>query len=218
MLGSAQEGWLAARLRESTAQWKIIGQGVMFAQLKVEPAPNAGGGGRFINADQWDGYQPARDRLYDVLKGNASSPPVDNVVMLTGDMHSSWAADLTQDPNNPDTATGGYDPATGAGSRAVEFVATSVDLAAGRRSRDPRVARVKLINPHFKYIELTRRGYMLLDVDATRVVGEWWYVDTVAAPSNVEALGAVLEVQHGSNRLVPSVMTAARGTPPLPAP
>ena len=196
MLGSAQEDWLAARLRESTAQWKIVGQGVMFAQLKVEPAPNAGGGGRFINADQWDGYQPARDRLYDVLKGNASTPPVDNVVMLTGDLHSSWAADLTQDPNNPDTATGGYDPATGAGSRAVEFVATSVTSPVVVDPVIPEAA-VKLINPHFKYVELTRRGYMLLDVDATRVVGEWWYVDTIETRSQGQSFGVAFQVQNG---------------------
>ena len=209
MLGSAQEGWLAARLRESTAQWKIVGQGVMFAQLKVEPAPNAGGGGRFINADQWDGYQPARDRLYDVLKGNASSPPVDNVVMLTGDMHSSWAADLTQDPNNPDTATGGYDPATGAGSRAVEFVATSVTSPLVVDPVIPESA-VKLINPHFKYIELTRRGYMLLDVDATRVVGEWWYVDTIETRSQGQSFGVAFQVQNGAKRLIPATQTTPR--------
>ncbi len=209
MLGSAQEGWLAARLRESTAQWKIVGQGVMFAQLKVEPAPNAGGGGRFINADQWDGYQPARDRLYDVFKGNASSPPVDNVVMLTGDLHSSWAADLTQDPNNPDTATGGYDPATGAGSRAVEFVATSVTSPLVVDPVIPESA-VKLINPHFKYIELTRRGYMLLDVDATRVVGEWWYVDTIETRSQGQSFGVAFQVQNGAKRLIPATQTTPR--------
>jgi hypothetical protein len=39
---------------------------------------------------------------------------------------------------------------------------------------------LRAINPHFKYIDLSRRGYMLVDADATRVVSEWWYVDTVA--------------------------------------
>ena len=25
----------------------------------------------FLNSDQWDGYQPARDRVYSVIKGGA---------------------------------------------------------------------------------------------------------------------------------------------------
>lgn len=49
----------------------------MFAQLKLQGAPLAAGGGLFINTDQWDGYQPARDRVYDILKATAQHPPVD---------------------------------------------------------------------------------------------------------------------------------------------
>jgi len=217
MLGSEEEDWLAARLRASTAKWKFIGQGVMLAQLKVQPESNADGGGRFINTDQWDGYQPARDRLYEVLKGNASSPAVGNVVVLSGDAHSSWAADLTQDPNNPDTASGGYEPATGAGSRAVEFVSTSITSPA-----IPEIglaeSAVKQINPHFKYIELSRRGYMLLDADATRVVSEWWYVDTIANPSSGQSFGVAFQVQDGANRLAPAAQTTPRANPPALAP
>ena len=115
LLGAEQEAWLAARLRDSDARWKFIGQQVMFAQLKalglpLASPPPAPPGGLFINPDQWDGYQPARDRVYAVLKGDATHAPVSDVVILTGDLHSSWAADLTQDPNNPVVATGGYDP------------------------------------------------------------------------------------------------------------
>ena len=146
------------------------------------PESNADGGGRFINADQWDGYQPARDRVYAVLEGDASTPAVGNVVVLSGDAHSSWAADLSQDPNNDDAATGGYDPDTGAGSRAVEFVGTSVTSPSIVDTSGLAESALRFINPHFKYIDLTRRGYLLLDADATRVVGEWWYVDTVDEP------------------------------------
>lgn len=41
LLGEDQEAWLAARLRTSTARWKLIGQGVMFAQIKLQGAPVA---------------------------------------------------------------------------------------------------------------------------------------------------------------------------------
>jgi len=217
MLGSEEEDWLATRLRASTAKWKFVGQGVMFAQLKVLPESNAAGGGRFVNTDQWDGYQPARDRLYEVLKGNATSAAVGNVVVLSGDAHSSWAADLAQDPNNGDTASGGYNPATGAGSRAVEFVSTSVTSPAFPEIGLAESA-LKLINPHFKYIELSRRGYMLLHADATRVVSEWWYVDTIANTSSGQSFGAAFQVQDGANRLAPAAQTTPRANPPALAP
>ena len=35
---------------------------------------------------------------------------------------------------------------------------------------------------------LTQRGYMLLDVDANRLVSEWWYVDTVASRSTSQTM------------------------------
>lgn len=219
LLGSAQEDWLERRLRRTPASWKLIGQGVMFAQLKGVGAANAAGGGVFLNSDQWDGYQPARNRIYDILKGDAAHPPVDNVVVLTGDIHSSWAADLTQDPNNPEVNTGGYNPVTGDGSCAVEFVGTSVSSPGVDSDTSGTIAAgLRYMNPHFKYINLVRRGYLLLDVTPERVVGEWWYVDTVASRTNLESFGVAFEVRQGSNRLVPSAQTSSRADAPPLAP
>jgi alkaline phosphatase D len=218
LLGAAEEAWLFDKLRTSTATWKFLGQGVMFAQLKAVGAPNSAGGGVFINSDQWDGYQPARDRVYAVLKGDASHAPVSNVVVLTGDIHSAWAADLTPDPNNPLPAQGGYDPVSGAGSRAVEFVGTSVSSPGVSDPSGAVADSLRPANPHFKYIDLNRRGYMLIDADASRCVCEWWFVDTVASVSNIETFGVAFEVRDGENRLVASVQTPNRVSPPLLAP
>lgn len=219
LLGAEQEAWLASQLRGSQARWKFLGQGVMFAQLKLQGAPNAQGGGVFYNPDQWDGYQPARDRLYAVIKGSDGQPRVDNVVVLTGDIHSSWAADLSQDPHNRDLASGGYDPVSGQGASAVELVGTSISSPGIDSDTSGATARtLRAINPHFKYINLHQRGYMLLDVTRERLVSEWWLVDTVAAASTVQTLGAVFEVVHGSNRLAPSAQTTPRANPPAPAP
>jgi alkaline phosphatase D len=218
LLGAEQEAWLAERLRQRNTTWKFIGQGVMFAQLKAQGAPLAAGGGLFFNSDQWDGYQPARDRLYAVLKGDATNAPVNNCVILTGDIHSSWAADLSQDPNNPSTASGGYNPATGEGSRAVEFVGTSITSPGLNDPSGGTAAFLRSVNPHFKYIDLNQRGYMLVDVTPGKVVCEWWYVDTVAAPSNVQTFGTAFEVSAGSNRLAPSAMTSPRADAPPLAP
>jgi alkaline phosphatase D len=213
LLGAGQETWLAGTLAASPARWKLIGQGVMFAQLKALGRSNADGGGLFVNPDQWDGYPPCRDRVFDMIDAAQG-----NVVVLTGDIHSAWANDLARDPNNPDVASGGYDKATGAGSRAVEFVATSITSPG---LPDPDGVFTGIItsqNPHIKYVDLDRRGYLLLDLKPERVVGEFWVIDTVTAPSAVQFLGAAWEVRDGTNHLVPSAQTPPKANPPAPAP
>lgn len=219
LLGAEQETWLFDKLRTGRAQWKFLGQGVMFAQLKAVGAPNAQGGGVFLNADQWDGYNPARNRVFDVLKDGGAGAPVQNVVVLTGDIHSAWAADLARDPHNPNVASGGYNAGTGEGASAVEFVGTSVSSPGIDTDTNGAVAAtLRSINPHFKYINLHKRGYMLLDVTAQRVVCEFWQVDTAASVSNVQTFAAAFEVQANTNRLVASAQTTPRANPPLLAP
>lgn len=214
-LGVAEESWLIKGLRKTPARWKLLGQGVMFAQMKAVGAPNLLGGGVFMSPDQWDGYQPARDRIYAAVKGTDGGKPIDNLVVLTGDIHSSWAADLTQDPNNPVPELGGYDHHTGRGSLAVEFVGTSVTSPG---IPDP-LGDLKIYlysqNPHFKYIDLTKRGYMLLDVTHERVVCEWWHLETVDSPDDRQHMAAAWEVRDGEARLRPAERTRSRRGAPL---
>ena len=220
LLGDAQEAWLIDRMRSTAARWKLIGQGVMFAQLKA-PGSNqqTDPGLYFINSDQWDGYEPARNRIYAALRGDGGQQRVDNVVVLTGDIHSSWAADLHPDPYNPVVAAGGYDRTTGQGSLAVEFVGTSVSSPGIDSDTSGAIAgAIRYYNPHFKYVNLTRRGYMLVDVNPSRVVAEWWYVDTVASPSAGETFATAFQVQAGTNRLGSAAQTLPRASAPPLAP
>ena len=112
MLGAAQEAWCFDELRESqraATPWRLLGQQVLFARMT--PA------GRSVqNADNWDGYQGARERVLDVLERER----VRDVVVLTGDVHSSWAMDV------PRSAWSGYSARTGEGSLAVEIVTPAV--------------------------------------------------------------------------------------------
>lgn len=215
-LGTEQEQWLTEQLRRQDTQWKVIGQGVMMSQFRFMPGSNEVSGSRYMNADQWDGYNPARERLFHTLSGDAEHAAIDNVVVLSGDVHSSWASDLTFDPGNPHVEHGGYDPSTGDGSLAVEFTCTSVTSLALQGL--PLVADMALaINPQFKYSNITERGYLLIDIDSDRVSAEWWYVEGVRRRTSSETFGAAYQTRSGRNRLEPGQRSSPRKAPP-PAP
>ncbi|MGQ0502464.1 MAG: alkaline phosphatase D family protein [Panacagrimonas sp.] len=217
LLGATQEQWLIERLRTSTARWKLIGQQVMFGQLKVLGLPNASGLSQFFNPDQWDGYPVARDRILAVLHGDDGHAPVDNTVILTGDIHTAFALDVTGDPNSLKPPPEGYRRSDGAGSLAVEFVTTSV-TAAGLPGLSILEPVLHLENPHIRHANLVRKGYLLLDVTAERCQGEFWVVDTIAERSSTERLDAAFKTVAGGNHLTRASASTPRETPPAPAP
>lgn len=205
LLGAEQEAWLFDRLRNSTARWRLIGQQVMLAQLKVAGLPDGLGGGVYGNPDQWDGYKAARDRLFAALdEGN-----IGNVVVLAGDFHVAFASDVAQDPSNP----AAYNPLTGAGAQAVEFVTPSATSAGDRRSlldpdllTDPGDLLEELVvgnplvfqapNPHIKFTD-GGNGYTLLEITPDAVRAEYWAVSQVGAPDAGQERIAQFRVDDG---------------------
>ena len=115
LLGDEQAAWMEDQLKTSTAHWKLLGQQVMVGNLILEK------GKQLANLDQWHGYPESRTRLLTFFRDSG----VKDIVVLTGDIHSSWANELVIDPNDPTQ----YDPATGKGSLAVEFVTPGITLA-----------------------------------------------------------------------------------------
>ena len=211
ILAKTQQDWLIDGLRKSTAQWKIIGQAVMLAPARA--AITLDGDNVYFNPDQWDGYEPARKRLLSAIAGPLLTDPVENAVVLTGDIHSSWVADVCADPYGND-----YDPGTGEGSIAVEFVGTSV-TSPGQSDPDGQVAQgLRFLNPHIKYVNLERRGYMLLDITTARTSAEYWYTNTIAMRDPAQAFGVAYQTVDGSNRITPGVRTAMKLNPPPRAP
>ncbi len=200
IISGPQQTWLVEGLQLSTAQWKLIGQGVMLAPARS--AKTLSGDDVFFNPDQWDGYKPARDRLLRAFVNRG----VSNAVVLTGDIHSSWAADLPLDPYGS-----GYNEDTGAGSLAVEFIATSVTSPGFDDVDGSTAAGLRALNPHLKYVELTRNGYLLLDITSERVSSEWWYVDTIEQRTTSQSFAKALQTAAGTNSIQP-------GTKSLPDP
>ncbi len=179
LIGDNQFNWLVNEMKNSSAKWNILGQQIMMAPLRAGTLP--------INTDQWDGYEFERNRLYQAVKSNN----VKNFVVLTGDIHSSWANDL------PENLV--YEPVTGTGSLGVEFICTSVtspglDIPYGNDI-------IKAGNPHIQYLDLSQRGYMVLHLDQQFIQGEWYY-QPIEAPGETEAFGAAYRAENDVHHLV----------------
>ncbi len=167
LLGAAQEAWLFDRLLGSTSQWKLLAQQVMMGQIILTPGEGGAPNKPFVS-DTWDGYEAARQRVYAHIVDNQIS----DVVVLTGDIHTSWANELTPNPVDPSV----YDPATGEGSVAVEFVTPGI-TSPGLPIDQGTIDFLKSINQHVKWVDTARRGYMTIDVTPERIHCDWWHLD-----------------------------------------
>ncbi|MGB5267557.1 MAG: alkaline phosphatase D family protein, partial [Polyangiales bacterium] len=182
---SGQEAWLQSQLSGSQAKWRIIGNQVVMSLWQFA---NPDGSKTNANADQWNGYREGRERLLSYFRDNEIS----NTVVVTGDVHSSWAMDVT-------FGDGSYDPMTREGSICVEFVAPGV-------TSPPEIPQVVLDafiaqSPHIRYAEADRKGYFVLDVQADKVQADWYLIDGIAEGQGAETLDASWAVMDGEKHI-----------------
>ena len=179
LLGVPQEDWLAETLRDSTAAgkpWQILGQQVTFAP-QTPPGKPAG------NADSWDGYRAARSRVFEMV----ANAKVKHLVVLTGDVHSSWAYDLARVPFDSTT----YDSRTGRGAVGTEIITPAISSPSPLTP--DRIPALYASRPHLKYVAGQDRGYVLVDLTVERLQADWWTVPTIVerSPSEQFAKGLV---------------------------
>jgi len=222
MLGARQEAWLARNLTRSRATWNVLAQQMMVTRWNLTEAarltvlaqlpPDTPPAQRqaidnllrqvddVVNVDAWDGYQVARRRLFDVL---AQVRP-NNPVVLSGDIHAAWGANLLDDFGDPESDI-----------LAVEFVGTSITSTFG--GLDPRPqdfvvrASVAADNPHIEFFNGLFRGYCLCDVTDARWQTTYRAAGTLQDVLNPNPLAlvpfettpvetdAILEIEPGFN-------------------
>ncbi|SNS30710.1 alkaline phosphatase D [Geodermatophilus pulveris] len=89
-----QLDWLVDGVTGGGTAWHLIGNQTVFT--RVYAVPRAGVlPGQVSNTDQWDGCQDDQGRLLAAMAASGDTDPV----VLTGDIHSSWANDLPTDPD-----------------------------------------------------------------------------------------------------------------------
>jgi alkaline phosphatase D len=141
MMGFDQEAWLYSALAHSKAQWNLIAQDVLMAQLRRKQD-----GIDSFWTDDWNGYPANRDRLLKHIHGSKVSNPV----VASGDIHSFFANDLHLDPDNQKSPI-----------VATEFVGTSI---ASYGPPFDMINRALPDNPHVHFFESRRRGYAIVDL------------------------------------------------------
>lgn len=234
MLGNTQYGWFTNALSQSAAKWKVVGNQVIFSQLQLGWAAQAVGQtpqqveSQFL--DIWDGYPAERQSILTYMENNS----IDNTIFVTGDFHSTFAfdvADTVVDEANFWAPVPNYNPATGAGSKAVEFATPSITsanfdenttplLSAGfeMQINNPLPAPLGTNpNPHMKFVDLDRHGYFILDIMEDSAVANYYYGDILQITS-AEAFGNALKTIDGQNHLIPASESGPKAVLDVPAP
>jgi alkaline phosphatase D len=184
MLGGEQEAWLEQGMRGSGARWNIIAQQTLMAQssqVKIVKPDD----GRFWT-DGWDGYPAARRRLFDILSNSRAANPL----VLSGDVHSFFAAELRRDFDKP---ASNANPVL-----AAEFCGTSVTSSSRPQERTQKMVDT---NPHIQYGRSDRRGFILLAVTPTAATASFMGLDNVHDAATGAATLARFAVTAGSPRV-----------------
>ncbi|GAA2087204.1 alkaline phosphatase D family protein [Streptomyces albiaxialis] len=182
LLGSAQESWLAEGWQASDAVWNLVPQQVVLSRRYADSTtPHK------VSMDAWDGYPAARKRFLDAAK----AAPVENLVVLTGDVHVAYAFDIKQDFDDPESKNHG-----------VELVATSVASGGdGADKPDDWEAQTKA-NPHMKFFN-GRRGYLLVTLDREKLRADYRTVGKVTTPGAPVTTAASFQSLKGDPGLKP---------------
>lgn len=154
--GAEQEAWLFDGLDRSTSAWNVLAQQVVFSQRDFEAGPV-----ERYSSDAW-GYRASRDRVVaGILERRPSHP-----VVLTGDVHVGYAADLKADFSAPASETFG-----------VELVGPSITSGGNGSDTTPAGRTVLSENPQFRFFN-AQRGYV-----SCTVTEEAWRADYRVLPS-----------------------------------
>jgi alkaline phosphatase D len=185
MLGAAQQNWLDEGLKSSPARWNILAQQTLMAQNSQLPIVKELDG-RFWT-DGWDGYPMARQRIFDALHTSKASNPL----VLSGDVHSFFAAELCRNPSRPRSA---LNPVL-----ATEFCGTSVTSPSRPQARTEQYVAM---NPAIKYGRSDKRGFMLLTVTPADTTAQFLALDDVHNAGSGIARATSFVVRHGRPGLI----------------
>ena len=172
LLGEEQARWVCDAVADPSVRWVVVVSGTVVSELVIE-APDALDGvlpekyaivdGRATNTDQWDGYLAERRRLAGALAARGGG-----ALILSGDIHSSWAI---EGPLGPD-----------GGAVAVELVCPPAATTPMGQLLPPGAgtllgpAIVEQL-PRVRWVDADHHGYLTVAIRPARVDATWWWVE-----------------------------------------
>ncbi|MEX8496566.1 alkaline phosphatase [Leptothrix ochracea] len=163
LLGAAQEHWLSEGW-SLDRPWNLLAQQTLMARWTQRNPTDPGG--RSVWTDGWDGYPAARRRLL----GEVAERKVPGCVVLGGDVHATYVADLRPDfdaPRSPVVAT--------------EFCGTSITSEGLAQAK---VDAALPFNPHVRYARSDERGYVRFHLGERSVEAQIRSVHNVLDPES----------------------------------
>lgn len=183
LTGATQERWLIDGWRRSRALWNVVPQQVNFSQRKLDLNAVAK-----VSMDAWDGYTASRDR---VLAG-AASAGIDNLMVLTGDVHVAYAYDIKADFDDQGSRTVG-----------TEIVATSIASGKDGADKPANWDTYTKANPHMKFYN-GRRGYVTVGLGQESARADFKTVSAVTTPGAPITTAASFVTEAGNPGLKPA--------------
>jgi alkaline phosphatase D len=138
--------------------------------------------------DAWDGYRASRDR---VLAG-AKSAGIQNLMVLTGDVHVGYAFDIKDVFDDPASKTLG-----------TEIVATSIASGKDGAEKPGNWDTYTKANPHLKFYN-GRRGYVRVELGRQSARADFKTVSAVTTADAPITTAASFVTEAGNPGLKPA--------------
>ncbi|GAB2776150.1 alkaline phosphatase D family protein [Nocardioides salsibiostraticola] len=211
MLGERQADWLSKGLERSKATWKVIGNQVPFFPTVLGPAypaavtavlepisPALAHEPAAYYVDDWNGYPAERRRLVSTIS------KIKDVVILTGDVHQSYACEIPHDPGmygvtGESVAVELITP--GISSPSIATIAAQFLPGANAAFNAVVGSNERVFNPWVKFSENSRCGYLIVDINARRVRADWWLADDAQSRSTAVRRAHTARVRRGSSQV-----------------
>ncbi|NBE55831.1 alkaline phosphatase D family protein [Streptomyces boluensis] len=181
--GAGQERWLLDGWRGSDALWNVVPQQVVVSERRLDLTEQPK-----LSMDAWDGYRASRARVLD----GAAAAGVDNLLVLTGDVHVGYAFDIKKDFADPDSRTVG-----------TEIVATSISSGKDGAEKPATWDTYMKANPHLKHFD-GRRGYVTVALGTEAARADFKTVSAVTTPGAPISTAASFVTEAGNPGLKPA--------------
>lgn len=226
LLGATQEAWVDDQLSSSPQTWQLIGNQVLYrfgvapditllpntppsyeqaatAQLLTQifgtqaaaqfQALGKAGFPSPAEQDDWTGYPSAKIRFL------ASLAKARNPVIVTGDSHNSWASNIGALNGDPVAVEFGTTSVTSPGFEQTIVTVNPADAASLYVKSS---AKAAFFHDRLVYADLSRRGYIVLDVTRARIQADFTFVSTVFAPVYTKSVSS-WQVFAGEKQIKP---------------